>query len=220
MATYPSLRKVLNVIRDPRLAAALLNAQVQLRGRARVPLSTRLRGKVHIAARGEVVFGEGITLVGNVVPIEFVSHKGGRILVGDHTFINYGSSISAHELVSIGRDCLLGHYTFIIDNNQHDLWHHLVVPPPGPVIIEDNAWIGSHSIILPGVRIGHNAVIGAGSVVSEAVPPWCVAVGNPARVVRRLNTCPGRAGSHDVGREQGKAHPLGQATDIGAKALD
>jgi hypothetical protein len=108
MGTHLSRRKILKVIRDPRLAAALLNAQVQLRGRARVPLSVRLRGKVHIAARGEVVFGEGITLFGNVVPIEFVS----RIQVGDHTFINYGSSISAHKLVNIGRDCLLGHHTF------------------------------------------------------------------------------------------------------------
>jgi maltose O-acetyltransferase len=155
-----------------------------------VPLSVRLRGNVHIDARGEVVFGESITLIGNVVPIEFVSHKGGRIFVGDHTFINYGSSISAHELVSIGRHCLLGHYTFILDNNQHDLGQHLVVPASAPVIIEDNAWIGSRSIILPGVHIGHNAVIGAGSVVTKHVPPWCVAVGNPAQVVRRLDTCP------------------------------
>jgi maltose O-acetyltransferase len=147
----------------------------------------RLRGKVHIAARGEVVFGEGITLFGNVVPIEFVSHKGARIQVGDHTFINYGSSISAHKLVSIGRDCLLGHHTFILDHNEHDLMQRHVVPPSSPVIIEDHVWIGSRSIILPGVHIGHNAAIGAGSVVVEDVPPCSLVVGNPARVVRYLD---------------------------------
>jgi maltose O-acetyltransferase len=162
-----------------------------------------LRGKVHIDARGEVVFGEGITLIGNVVPIEFISRKGARVLVGDHTFINYGSSISAHELVSIGRECHLGHYTFIVDNNQHDLRQHLVVPPSGPVTIEDNVWIGSHSIILPGVRIGHNAVIGAGSVVTKPVPPWCLAVGNPARIVRRLNTRPDRQKPFSEGQGPG-----------------
>ena len=188
MTTQLSLNKVLKVIRDPRLAAALLNAQVQLRGRARVPLSVRLRGKVHIAARGEVVFGDGITLFGNVVPIEFVSHKGARIQVGDHTFINYGSSISAHKLVSIGRHCLLGHHAFILDNNEHDLMQRDVLPPSSPVIIEDHAWIGAYCIILPGVHIGHNAAIGAGSVVVEDVPPNCLAVGNPARVVRRLDS--------------------------------
>jgi len=192
MATHLGLSKILKVIRDPRLAVALLNAQLQLRGRARVPLSVRLRGKVHIAASGEVAFGEGITLSGSVVPIEFVSHRGGRILVGDHTFINYGSSISAHDLVSIGRHCHLGHYTFIIDNNQHDLRQHHVVPPSAPVIIEDHVWIGSHSIILPGVRVGQNAAIGAGSVVVEDVPPCSLAVGNPARVVRRLDSSPAK----------------------------
>ena len=187
MATHLSLKKVLKIIGDPRLAAALLNAQIQLRRRAVVPLSVRLRGKVYFAARGEVVFGEGVALCGNVVPIEFVSHKGARISVGDHTFINYGASISANKLVSIGRHCLLGHYTFILDNNQHDLRQHNVTPPSAPVIIEDHVWIGSRSIILPGVHIGHNAAIGAGSVVVEDVPPWSLAVGNPARVVRCLD---------------------------------
>ena len=187
MASNLTPRKVLKVIRDPRLAATLLNAQVQLRGKAHVPLSVRLRGKVHIAGPGEVVFGEGITLFGNVVPLEFICHSGGRLIVGDHTFINYGSSITAHELVRIGRHCLLGHYTLILDNNQHDLTQRHVVPPSAPVIIEDNVWIGSRAIILPGVHIGHCAAIGAGSVVTKNVPPYCVAVGNPARVVRRLN---------------------------------
>jgi acetyltransferase-like isoleucine patch superfamily enzyme len=187
MTTHLSLEKALKIIRHPRLAAALLNAQIQLRGRARVPLSVRLWGKVHFAARGDVVFGEGITLCGSVVPIEFVSHNGARISVGDHTFINYGSSISAHKLVSIGRYCLLGHYTLILDNNQHDLRQHHATPPSAPVIIEDHVWIGSRSIILPGVHIGHNAAIGAGSVVVKDVPPWSLAVGNPARVVRYLD---------------------------------
>jgi acetyltransferase-like isoleucine patch superfamily enzyme len=47
-------------------------------------------------------------------------------------------------------------------------------------------WIGAHVIILPGVRIGHNSAIGAGSVVTKDVPANCLAVGNPARVLRRI----------------------------------
>src|SRR5712671_3711039 len=119
-----SLRKVLKVIRDPRLAVALVNAQVRMQGRAQVPLSVRLYGKVHITGKGEVVFGQGVSLTGTVVPIEFVSRRGARITIGDHTFINYGTSISARQLVSVGRDCLLGHYTFILDNNEHDSEQH------------------------------------------------------------------------------------------------
>jgi acetyltransferase-like isoleucine patch superfamily enzyme len=181
-----SRNRFLKVIKSPRLAAALLNAQLRMRGRARVPLSVRLIGRIRIAGGGDVSFGKGITLRGNIVPIEFVAQKGARIVVGDHTFINYGSSISAFELVSIGRHCFLGHYTFIIDNSEHDVRQHLLLPPSKPVVIEDHVWIGSRVLILPGVRIGHNAVIGAGSVVTKDIAPYCLAVGNPARIVRSI----------------------------------
>lgn len=55
-----------------------------------------------------------------------------------------------------------------------------------PVVIRDGVWIGAKAVILPGVTIGENAVIGAGSVVSKDIPANCVAVGNPCRVIRRL----------------------------------
>jgi acetyltransferase-like isoleucine patch superfamily enzyme len=181
-----TINKVLKVLKDPRLAAALLNAQLRMAARARVPLSVRLNGKVRITGAGVLALGEGITLCGTVVPIEFVSHKGARIIVGDHTWINYGSSVSAHELVSIGAHCLLGHYTLILDNNEPDFKDHKVASPSKPVFIEDHVWIGSHVAILPGVRIGHHAVIGAGSVVVHDIPAHCVAMGNPARVERSL----------------------------------
>ena len=55
-----------------------------------------------------------------------------------------------------------------------------------PIAIGDCAWIGGGAIILPGVTIGENAVIGAGSVVTRSIPANCVAVGNPCRVIRKL----------------------------------
>ncbi len=60
------------------------------------------------------------------------------------------------------------------------------VTQTAPVTIGNNVWIGGGAIILPGVTIGDNAVIGAGSVVTHSVPPGCVAVGNPCRVVRQI----------------------------------
>lgn len=53
-----------------------------------------------------------------------------------------------------------------------------------PVEVKDNVWIGGGSILLPGVTIGENSVIGAGSVVNRPIPANCVAVGNPCRVIR------------------------------------
>lgn len=56
-----------------------------------------------------------------------------------------------------------------------------------PIYIEDNVWIGAQSVILPGVHIGENTVIGAGSVVTKSIPANVVAVGNPCRVIREIN---------------------------------
>lgn len=179
-------RKVLKVLRNPRLAAALINAQLSIRGKARLPLSVRLFGRIYFRAGGEVKFGNGVCLAGTVVPIEIVSHKGSHISIGDHTFINYGTSITAYQLVNIGRHCLLGHHLRILDRNEHGIKHRDVAPPAAPVVIEDNVWIGSHSIILPGVCIGRNSAIGAGSVVTRDIPANCLAVGNPARVLRQI----------------------------------
>ena len=56
-----------------------------------------------------------------------------------------------------------------------------------PVIIENNCWIGAGAGICPGVRIGENSVVGAGSIVTKDIPPNCVAAGNPCRVIREID---------------------------------
>jgi acetyltransferase-like isoleucine patch superfamily enzyme len=146
----------------------------------------RLTGRIHLTGSGQIEFGEGVTLIGNIVPIETISHEGACISIGDDTFINYGSSISADKQGKIGHHCLLGHYTLIVDNNEHGVDHRDVVPSSVPVTIGDHVWIGSRVIILPGVSIGDYAAVGAGSVVTKDIPPNCLAVGNPARFVRQL----------------------------------
>ena len=164
----------------------VINAQLRLLGKAKTPLSVRLRGRVRLSGSGKIVLGEGVSFNGTVVPIELVTYESGSIEIGAHTFINYGSSIAARTSVKIGSHCHLGHYMFVMDNNQHDVVRHWELPPSDPVVIEDNVWIGSKVVILPGVRIGSRAVIGAGSIVTKDVPPRCVAAGNPARVLRHL----------------------------------
>lgn len=98
--------------------------------------------------------------------------------IGDRTEIHSGEKIVIGKHVRIGWDCL------IMDRDYH--------APPGekeertaPVIIEDNVWIGARAIILKGVTIGHDAVVGAGSVVTKNVEPCTMVAGNPARVVKK-----------------------------------
>lgn len=114
------------------------------------------------------------------------TNENALIEIGDNTRIN-GASIHATERISIGRNCLVAANVTILDNDGHGLLpceRVLVNPVSKPVIIEDNVWIGINAIILKGVRIGKNSVVGAGSVVTRDIPPDCVAMGNPAQVVK------------------------------------
>lgn len=111
------------------------------------------------------------------------------IEIGDNTRIN-GASIHATERITVGRNCLVAANVTILDSDGHGLLpgeRALVNPVSKPVIIEDNVWIGINSIILKGVRIGKNSVIGAGSVVARDIPPNCVVAGNPARAIKSLD---------------------------------
>lgn len=115
---------------------------------------------------------------------------GARIAIGDDSGLS-GVSICAARSVQIGRECLLGANVVITDSDFHS------VAPAGrrrstagvgvaPIVIEDNVWLGMNVIVLKGVRIGRNSVVGAGSVVTRDIPADCIAAGNPARVVRQL----------------------------------
>jgi acetyltransferase-like isoleucine patch superfamily enzyme len=180
------VRRILKVLGSPRLAAALINAQLSTLGRAQAPMSVRLYGRIYLKGSGNVRFGDAVCILADVIPVEIVSHKGSNITIGDRTFVNYGASITAHESVTIGRDCLLGHNLRVVDRQEHGVEQRLIVPPAAPVTIEDHVWIGANVIILPGVHIGRRSTIGAGSVVTRNIPPDCIAVGNPARVQRKL----------------------------------
>lgn len=182
-------RGVRRVWRDPAAIRSVLRARLRLRGATRLPLSVRLSGRVRVEnprRRGRLEFGERVNIIGRIVPVEFAVHAGGAIMIGEGTFVNYGVSVSAHELVSIGAGCQIGQYAIIQDNDYHDPCNKLALPPSRPVVIEDRVWLGARVVVLKGVRIGHDAVVGAGSVVTRDVPPWTVAAGAPARVVRRL----------------------------------
>ncbi len=112
--------------------------------------------------------------------------------IGDGTSMSGHCVLSAVEHVRLGRSVLLGRNVYIADHNHGTAARDVPILEQelesiGPVVVEDNAWLGQHSVILPGVTIGRGAVVGANSVVLHDVPPRTVAVGAPARVVRRLD---------------------------------
>jgi acetyltransferase-like isoleucine patch superfamily enzyme len=147
---------------------------------------TRVNGRLHVVNKGQLVIGSRVQILSRFAPSVLVVFRGGRLEIGDGTMLNFGADISATKFVTIGRDCLIGTHVIILDNDFHDLLDRHRVPEPRPVTIGDRVWIGNRVIVLPGVTIGDDAAVGAGSVVISDVPPRSVVVGNPARVVRRI----------------------------------
>ena len=163
-----------------------LRGKWQLRSCTSVGPWTRVTGRIHVNNQGELIIGERVQILTHFVPSVFVVFRGARLEIGDRTMINYGADIAATKSVVIGRDCLVGTHVIILDNGFHDLLDKHKMPEAKPVIIEDRVWIGNRVTILPGVSIGHDAVVGAGAVVTGDVPPRSVVAGNPARVLRQI----------------------------------
>lgn len=111
------------------------------------------------------------------------------IHIGDGTSIQPYLHLAAATTLVIGRDVLMGSHVFITDHDHSfdDIDKHVGKQPlaVAPVKIEDSVWLGENVVVLKGVTIGHHAVIGANSVVTHDIPPYAVAVGTPARVVRQ-----------------------------------
>lgn len=118
----------------------------------------------------------------------FYTDCGKNITIGKNIFINACCKFQDQGGITIGDGTLIGHNTTIVTLN-HDLdpkFRNNIKPKP--VIIGKNLWIGSDCTILPGVEIEDGAIIGAGSVVTNNIPRNCIAAGNPAKIIRRIET--------------------------------
>ena len=117
-----------------------------------------------------------------------------EIVIGSNVQFHSDIHIGAIDKVVIGNDVLLASRIYISDHvhgeiNSNDMSivpADRIITTKGPVIIEDNVWIGEGVTILAGVTIGKNSIIGANAVVNKSVPANCVAAGVPARVIKRF----------------------------------
>lgn len=113
---------------------------------------------------------------------------GCNIFIGENFFANFNLTVLDEAEVRIGDNVFIGpnvsiytacHPLEAAERNKYIEWAE-------PVIIGDNVWIGGSATVLPGVRIGDNAVIGAGAVVTKDVPDDVVVGGNPARIIKKI----------------------------------
>lgn len=112
------------------------------------------------------------------------------VSIGDRCLIGRGSGIVGHLRIEIGDDVWTGHHVYITDQNHG--YDDPTQPisrqamPERPVRIGSGSWLGHGTVVLPGATIGEHVVIGANSVVRGEIPPFTVAAGNPARVVKEI----------------------------------
>jgi maltose O-acetyltransferase len=124
----------------------------------------------------------------SIIEPPFYCSYGQNIHIGDHVFLNVLCNILDNNEVHVGDHVMIGPAVQI-----YTAAHHLQAETriqgwevAKPIVIEDNVWLGGGAILLPGVRIGRNAVVGAGAVVSRNVSSNTVVAGNPAKVIREL----------------------------------
>ena len=129
----------------------------------------------------------------------FYCDYGKRIKIGKHFFANYNCTIIDVARVTIGDNCMLAPNVSIYTAGHpiHPQTRNSGYEYGKSVTIGDNVWIGGNAVICPGVTIGSNVVIGAGSVVTKDIPDWCVAAGNPCKLIRKITDDDRRKLFHD-----------------------
>jgi acetyltransferase-like isoleucine patch superfamily enzyme len=112
-----------------------------------------------------------------------------KIVIGRAAYINRSTMIDASERIEIGAHCMIGPFCYLTDHDhaisrEHDAGAGPLISKP--TRLGERCWLGAHVTILKGVSIGDGTVVGAGSVVTKSLPAGVVAVGNPARVLRKI----------------------------------
>jgi galactoside O-acetyltransferase len=146
--------------------------------------------------KGRIVFGKNVQM-GVVSAPNFYSHYSflevrnecSEINIGNNVSISNSFSVECFSKVVIEDNVLIGNNCSIMDNDGHDLdidARNVGIPKVKDVCICQNVFLGSNVIILKGVTIGENSVIGNGSVVTKNIPENVIAAGNPAQIIRSL----------------------------------
>ncbi|WP_426095727.1 acyltransferase [Flavobacterium sp. DSR2-3-3] len=158
--------------------AEVINLQ-RNKGNIRIGLNTHIRGTLLLFAHG------------------------GKIDIGDNSYIGFGTQIWSANNIKIGNDVLISHNCNIIDTNSHEENYlerqesyrkmlkkghatENVNVKSAPIIIEDHVWISFNVSVLKGVTIGKGAIVGAGSLVLKNVEPFTMVAGNPAVFIKNL----------------------------------
>lgn len=113
-------------------------------------------------------------------------NENAEIKIGNRTTVGYHTFIFASQAISIGDDCLIAPFVYLVDSNHSIAKEVTINQQPNttaPIAIGSDVWLGTGAKILAGVTIGDGAVVAAGAVVKDNVPPYSIVGGTPAKVI-------------------------------------
>ncbi len=151
--------------------------------------NVRIYNSSYISNKGNKICFENDVSIDHGVDIRAYDQENGHIIIGESTYIGPYVCMAGPGFIKIGRDCMIASHSSLYANN------HIFSDPNIPfkeqgvttkgIVIEDDCWLGTGVRVLDGVTIGKGSVIGAGSVVTKDIAPYSVAVGVPARVIKK-----------------------------------
>lgn len=160
-------------------------------------------GNVSVIGPGKITIGDNFCMTNgdHINPISanlqgsfYTDCVDAEICIGNNVGMS-STRMWIHDNLTIGNNVKIGACVLLIDTDTHPIDYEVrrtsnEGTKSAPIVIEDDVWIGAHSIVLKGVTIGARSIIGAGSVVTKDIPSDCIAAGNPCKVIRKIyETC-------------------------------
>jgi acetyltransferase-like isoleucine patch superfamily enzyme len=156
-----------------------------------------IRRPIYMRGKSSISYGEGLT-TGHACRFDLPGENKKTLIIGRYCEMGDNVHIVAHEKVQIGDNCLMASKIFISDTSHGEYSKESKSSSPStapnnrplktkPVNIGNNVWIGENVCVLLGVTIGDGSIIGANSVVNRDIPANCIAVGNPAKVIKTFD---------------------------------
>ena len=164
----------------------VLNGKIRLRNCKSTGKLITVRGPLRVEGSGDIRIGDNCTIWSHMGTTQLFADKGAELVIGEGTFINTACIISASNRIVIGKNCQIANQVIIMDGDFHGVDDRSESGKSDAVIIGDNAWLATRSMVLKGVEIGEGATVAAGSVVTKNVEPYTLVGGVPAKLIRKI----------------------------------
>lgn len=169
-----------------RLGSNYLLSRFRLRKANKLRGLVFTKGKPEIVNNGYLEAGKLLRVWSNVFRTRIAVGPGASLIIGNNCRLN-GTTIASSKAIRIGDNCRLAPFSHLMDSDYHDITDRSKVGQQAPVILEDDVWIGTRSIVLRGVTIHQGAVVASGAVVTRDVPAYTVVGGVPAKVIGKVD---------------------------------